>query len=86
MGQIINSILDTDLYSFSIQYLYLQKFPRAKGTFKFKDRSNTVYPEGFAEKVMSEVRKMDNLSFKMMKLNGWKISCIIFLNGILQPF
>ena len=36
MGQIINSILDTDLYSFSIQYLYLQKFPRAKGTFKFK--------------------------------------------------
>lgn len=79
MGQIINSILDTDLYSFSIQYLYLQKFPRAKGTFKFKDRSNTVYPEGFAEKVMSEVRKM-------MKLNGWKISCIIFLNGILQPF
>ena len=64
MGQIINSILDTDLYSFSIQYLYLQKFPRAKGTFKFKDRSNTVYPEGFAEKVMSEVRKMDNLQLQ----------------------
>ena len=60
MGQIINSILDTDLYSFSIQYLYLQKFPRAKGTFKFKDRSNTVYPEGFAEKVMSEVRKREH--------------------------
>lgn len=62
MEGIIKSILDCDLYSFSIQYLYLQKFPRAKGTFKFKDRSNTVYPEGFAEKVMSEVRKMDNPS------------------------
>lgn len=64
MGQIINSILDTDLYSLSIQYFYLQKFPRAKGTFKFKDRSKTVYPEGFAEKVMSEVRKMDNLQLQ----------------------
>lgn len=86
MGQIINSILDTDLYSFSIQYLYLQKFPRAKGTFKFKDRSNTVYPEGFAEKVMSEVRKMDNLQLQDDEAEWMENKLYYFPNGILQPF
>lgn len=62
MEQIIKSILDQDLYSFSIQYFYLQKFPRAKGKFKFTDRNKTVYPEGFADRVMQQLQMMDNLS------------------------
>lgn len=89
MENIIKSILDTDSYSFSIQYFYLQKFPRAIGKFKFKDRNNTVYPEGFAEKVMEEVRKMENLQLtdseaswmeeKMYYFPKWYIST--FLKG-----
>ena len=89
MESIIKSILDTDSYSFSIQYFYLQKFPRAIGKFKFKDRNNTVYPEGFAEKVMEEVRKMENLQLtdseaswmeeKMYYFPKWYIST--FLKG-----
>lgn len=64
MERIIKSMLDCDLYSFSLCYLYLQKFPRAKSKFKFKDRNDTVYPKGFAEKVMSEIKKMDELRFQ----------------------
>ena len=31
MRQIITSLLDNDLYTFSVCYAYLQKFPRAMG-------------------------------------------------------
>lgn len=89
MSGIIKSILDTDSYSFSIQYFYLQKFPRAVGSFKFKDRNNTVYPAGFAEKVMEELKKMEELSLseeeakwmeeKMYYFPKWYIST--FLKG-----
>lgn len=60
MKQIINSLLDNDLYTFSVCYAYLQKFPRAVGKYKFVDRNNTIYPAGFAD----ELRKqMDFLEF-----------------------
>lgn len=36
----INSILDTDLYKFSVSYAYFKLYPLAEGTFEFKDRSN----------------------------------------------
>lgn len=89
MSGIIKSILDTDAYSFSIQYFYLNKFPRAVGKFKFTDRNNTVYPEGFAEKVKEELKKMEELCLsdeealwmeeKMYYLPKWYIS--VFLKG-----
>ena len=47
MRQIINSLLDNDLYTFSVCYAYLQKFPRAIGQYTFVNRNNSVYPEGF---------------------------------------
>lgn len=36
----INSILDTDLYKFSVSYAYFKLYPLAEGTFEFKDRNN----------------------------------------------
>ncbi|MCK9415750.1 nicotinate phosphoribosyltransferase [Candidatus Dojkabacteria bacterium] len=63
MKQIINSILDTDLYTFSLCYLYLQKFPRAVGRYSFIDRNNTSYPKGFAEKVQKQIKMMENIKF-----------------------
>lgn len=34
------SILDTDLYKFSVSYAYFKLYPLAEGTFVFKDRDN----------------------------------------------
>ena len=61
MKQIIKSILDTDLYTFSLCYLYLQKFPRAIGKYSFIDRNSTCYPKGFAEKVKNQLKKMEDV-------------------------
>lgn len=36
----INSILDTDLYKFSVSYAYFKLYPLAEGTFEFRDRNN----------------------------------------------
>ena len=86
--QIINSLLDTDLYTFSLCYLYLQKFPRAEGEYSFIDRNNTVYPEGFAETVMEQVRQMENIFLTEGEGNFIRTKCdyypdwfITFLKG-----
>ena len=34
------SILDTDLYKFTVSYAYMKMFPNAECTFTFKDRNN----------------------------------------------
>ncbi len=61
MKQIINSLLDNDLYTFSVCYAYLRKFPRALGQYTFVDRNNTVYPKGFAEKLQEQFLALENL-------------------------
>ena len=35
----IKSILDTDIYKFSMSYAYFKLYPLAEGTFKFNDRN-----------------------------------------------
>ena len=37
----IKSILDTDLYKFSVSYAYMKLFPDAIGTFEFVDNKAT---------------------------------------------
>ena len=61
MRRIINSLLDNDLYTFSVCYAYLQKFPRAIGQYTFVDRNNTVYPVGFAEKLREQFDSLADL-------------------------
>nr|DAL02929.1 MAG TPA: PncB-like protein [Crassvirales sp.] len=41
----IKSILDTDLYKFSVSYAYMKLFPDAIGTFEFVDRNESCYTE-----------------------------------------
>lgn len=58
---IIKSILDTDLYKFTTSYAYIKLFPYAMGTFTFKDRDETEYPDAFVEALKEEVKAMSNL-------------------------
>lgn len=60
--RIINSILDTDLYTFSLCNMYLQKFPRAEAQYSFIDRNKTQYPTGFAQLVEDQIKQMEEIS------------------------
>lgn len=54
----IVSMLDNDLYKFSMGHYYQCIYPEASGTFTFKDRNNLVFDEGFLEYLKEEFRKL----------------------------
>ena len=60
----IASILDTDLYKFSVSYAYFRTYPLAEGEFVFKDRNKEdvgVYP-GFMDVMEECVERLGRLS------------------------
>ncbi|RLD66848.1 MAG: nicotinate phosphoribosyltransferase [Bacteroidetes bacterium] len=57
----IISIIDNDLYKFTMQNAVIKIFPRAKVRFQFINRGNTPFPEGFGEILRKEVAKMAEL-------------------------
>ena len=81
---IINSLLDTDLYTFSVCYAVLMKYPRAEIQYEFIDRDNTVYPEGFAEELEKQVKMMEDLSFTDEELKYLKSKCYYFPSWFFQ--
>ena len=62
MRQIINSILDTDLYKLTMQFAVIQMFPNQKVRYQFRDRNNISYPNGFDIELMKEIKLMENLA------------------------
>lgn len=77
---IIKSLLDNDLYTFSVCYAYLQKFPRAIGEYTFVDRNNTIYPLGFAEKLREQLKAIEEIQLSDEELNFLKKKCYYFPN------
>ncbi len=57
----ITSLLDNDLYKFTMQNAVIKKFPRSKVRFQFINRGKTKFPDGFAEELRRNVQKMENL-------------------------
>ncbi|GAB6142966.1 nicotinate phosphoribosyltransferase [Desulfocicer niacini] len=54
----IQSILDNDLYKFTMQQAVHMLYPRVDVEYIFINRSNTPFPKGFAEKLQIEVNRM----------------------------
>ena len=54
----IYSILDTDLYKFTMSNAYFQLYRDAEGTFTFNDRNNEVYDKSFLEMLKLELAKL----------------------------
>jgi nicotinate phosphoribosyltransferase len=63
MGLIIKSLLDNDLYKFSMGAAVFQMYPRAWVKYKFIDRGKAEWPEGFVEKLRFQVGRMSELEF-----------------------
>ena len=53
----IYSILDNDLYKFSVSYAYMKLFPNAECTFKFKDRNNVKRTPQFLNRFKNELKE-----------------------------
>ncbi|MFH1154848.1 MAG: nicotinate phosphoribosyltransferase [Pseudomonadota bacterium] len=57
----IQSILDNDLYKFTMQQAVHMLYPRAHAEYVFINRSDTRFPRGFARKLRREVAAMAGL-------------------------
>lgn len=58
----IQSILDNDLYKFTMQQAVHMLYPRAQVEYEFTNRGNTVFPDGFTQKVRTQIEEMAKLS------------------------
>lgn len=58
---IIQSLLDNDLYKFSMSYAYMKLYPEAEGTFEFFDRGKTEYTQEFLNELKSEIQELSKL-------------------------
>jgi len=61
MKQIINSILDTDLYKITMMMAVIKKFPFGKVRYSFINRGGTPFPEGFDVELRKQVKLMEKL-------------------------
>ena len=55
------SILDTDLYKFTVSYAYMKLFPNAECTFTFKDRNNVKRSIDFLVEFKALIKRFENV-------------------------
>ena len=75
----IYSILDTDLYKFTMSNAYFQLYRDAEGTFTFNDRNNEVYDKSFLEMLKLELANICML--RLTEVEYAYISAIRFLSN-----
>lgn len=60
---IITSLLDTDLYKFTMMQVVLHQFPGAQVSYKFKCRNSGVNLAQFASEIRNEIKSLCRLQF-----------------------
>jgi len=65
MTPIIASLLDDDLYKFTMGAVVFHNFPRAKARYEFINRGKTQFPVGFARRLADEI-----LNLNFLRLTG----------------
>ena len=65
---IITSLLDTDLYKFTMMQVVLHQFPGAQVEYKFKCRNPGLPLAPYVEEIRQEIRSLCALSFKETEL------------------
>lgn len=72
---IIKSILDNDLYKFTMQQAVLELFPDTKVKYKFKNRGKEKFNRIFLNKFKKEIEKLEKLSLTNKEYNFLKNNC-----------
>ena len=65
---IITSLLDTDLYKFTMMQVVLHQFPGAQVSYKFRCRNPGIALAPFVEEIRREIRSLCSLNFKESEL------------------
>lgn len=55
---LVKSILDNDLYKFSMSYAYMKLYPLAEGTFTFTDRANETWTKEQVDDIRRAVQTL----------------------------
>jgi nicotinate phosphoribosyltransferase len=67
--RIIRSLLDTDLYTFTVGQLVRVLFPEATGSYTFINRSKTKFPSNFVAELKNQLVLLSQLRFDESELN-----------------
>ena len=66
---IITSLLDTDLYKFTMMQVVLHHFPGAQVEYKFKCRNEHIDLTPYVDEIRAEIAALCRLRFKEDELN-----------------
>jgi nicotinate phosphoribosyltransferase len=81
----IHSILDNDLYKFTMQQAVHALYPRAEVQYEFINRGEVEFPEKFHLRLQDQVEKMANLKLHIDELRYLKETCY-FLTPVYLDF
>jgi nicotinate phosphoribosyltransferase len=81
----LRSILDNDFYKFTMQQCVVKLFPRAKARYRFINRGNHTFPEGFAEALQRSVNAMGGLKLTKEE-KGWLAKTCPYLDPVYLDF
>jgi len=74
-GLSFSSILDNDFYKFTMQQGVIRLFPDAKAQYKFINRGNHVFPEGFANALRESISQMALLKLTKEEKRFLQVTC-----------
>ena len=77
------SILDQDLYKYSVSWSYMKLYPEAEGTFSFCDRNKTKFSKDFVESLRMEFAKLSKLSLTLSE-KQWCVKHIPYIPEVLK--
>jgi nicotinate phosphoribosyltransferase len=75
---IIQYFTDNDLYKFTTMYAIQKLYPWARVKYRFFNRANTNFPEGFSEKLKQEIQNMSGLSLSNEEEQFLRNRCYYF--------
>jgi nicotinate phosphoribosyltransferase len=75
---IIKYFTDNDLYKFSVMLAIQKLYPKAMVRYRFFNRGETDFPEGFAETLKAEVKKMAKLKLSKQEKQFIEKRCYFF--------
>lgn len=75
---VIRSMIENDLYKFSMSHYYQVNYPNAWGTFAFHDRNNTEYTEEFVDLLKKEFKELDKLFLEQAEFK-WCVENIPYI-------
>ncbi len=75
MHQIITHFTDDDLYKFTMCCAVIDNYPRTRVKYKFNDRDNTIYPDGFAQELSHQIALLENVVITEEEIDFMKRRC-----------